>query len=69
METIEEYRIIVSEKGWLAEQLPSLTQQVNAALSQGWQPLGAPFTPLASGGIASRTACCQAMVKFRQPTG
>ena len=60
MDTIEEYRIIQSEN------LDSLAKEVNAALKEGWQPHGAPFVHVSSGGAV---VCCQAMVDFHQPTG
>jgi len=37
MDTIEEYKIIESQD------LGSLAEKVNAALKEGWQPLGAPL--------------------------
>jgi hypothetical protein len=61
MNTIEEYKII--ESGTVG----SLVDEVNAALSEGWQPYGAPFIQGVSGGTG--VYCWQAMVKFHQPTG
>ncbi len=58
MDTIEEYKIIESQD------LGSLAEKVNAALKEGWQPLGAPFIHVS----AAAVVCCQAMVNFHQPT-
>ena len=60
MDTIEEYKIIESQD------LGSLAEKVNATLKEGWQPHGAPFVHVSSGGAV---VCCQAMVDFHQPTG
>ena len=38
---------------------------MNAALKEGWQPLGAPFVH----GSGAAVICCQAMVNFHQLTG
>ena len=58
MDTIEEYKIIESQD------LGSLAEKVNAALKEGWQPHGAPFTYVGAAAVVS----CQAMVNFNQPT-
>ena len=58
MDTIEEYKIIESQD------LGSLAEKVNAALKEGWQPLGAPFIHVSGAAVV----CCQAMVNFHQPT-
>ncbi len=60
MEAVEEYRIIEGRD------LDSLAKKVNAALKEGWQPHGAPSIHC-SGSVV--VVSCQAMVKFRQPTG
>jgi len=59
MEPIQEYRIIQ------AKDLGSLAEEVNAALKEGWQPQGAPAIYRRGTAVAG---CCQAMVKFREPT-
>jgi hypothetical protein len=59
MDTVEEYKIIQTET------LGSLAEKVNAALKEGWQPLGAPFVH----GSGAAVVCCQAMVNFHQLTG
>jgi hypothetical protein len=59
MDTVEDYKIIQSET------LGSLAEKVNAALKEGWQPLGAPFVH----GSGAAVICCQAMVNFHQLTG
>src|SRR5207253_8345448 len=59
MDTVEEYKIIQSEN------LGSLAKEVNAALKEGWQPLGAPFVH----GSGATVICCQAIVNFHQSTG
>jgi hypothetical protein len=61
MDTIEEYKIIESPD------LGSLTTAVNVALSEGWQPHGAPL--IQGRGTARVGYCWQAMVNFHQPTG
>jgi len=58
MDTIEQYKIIESQD------LGSLAEKVNAALKEGWQPLGAPFIHVSGAAVV----CCQAMVNFHQPT-
>jgi len=58
MDTVEEYKIIESQN------LGSLAKEVNAALKEGWQPLGAPFVHVSGAAVL----CCQAMVNFHQPT-
>jgi len=50
MDTIEEYKIIESQD------LGSLAEKVNAALKEGWQPLGAPFIHVSGAAVV----CCQA---------
>jgi Domain of unknown function (DUF1737). len=57
MDTIEEYKTLNSPE------LRLLDDQVTAALIEGWQPYGPPFV---SAGVA---LYCQAVVKFRRPTG
>jgi hypothetical protein len=58
MDTIEEYKIIESQD------LGSLTEKVNVALKEGWQPHGAPFIHVGAAAVVS----CQAMVNFHRPT-
>jgi hypothetical protein len=60
MDTIEEYKIIESRD------LNSLTEKVNAALKEGWQPHGAPAIHCTGSAVV---VCCQAVVNFHQPTG
>ena len=60
MEPIQQYKIIQ------AQDLGSLTEEVNAALKEGWQPHGAPAVYKRGTAV---TGCCQAMVKFRELKG
>ena len=60
IDTLEIFQVLQSE-----ETTRSLAPKVNAALKEGWQPLGAPFVH----GSGAAVICCQAMVNFHQLTG